>query len=489
MTRYLRGFLILLVLGGAVAQGACALGSLRPSRDDHGGLVARLLAVTPSHLDRVLSRHRNELTADFISRMLTLSVDIARQGRYQKAVSVARLADYVDFFTRGKRRFNGYSELYLGEFLSARKQVLAASSLAQRMKKAHPNCFAGWLLEGMVCLRQRDPNAIEQLTKAVALRPDSAEAHMALGTALFQAHDTKGAREEFTTVLQLTPHNKQAEVIISMIDQQARAYITKNPVALAHYRQADQWFRARHFRAAIREYRVAAHEDPRFSRPYVYIGDSWLELGYVGRAIAYYKDAIHIDPTDGQPYRFLGYVYEKMYTTLGKVKYLHRAIGYYARAVKVDPTYLLAREDLKRARVRLRARTSGRTHGSCPPKFRASSSPVHSSAPSASATSASAPDSGSTPVSTPAHPPHAGAHAVHAGAHPSHAAAHAVHAAGAHAVHAGAHAVHAAAPSVHAASQSARIPTLPTLPSSSQALSCGAKSMNAPVSLPPTPAP
>jgi tetratricopeptide (TPR) repeat protein len=71
---------------------------------------------------------------------------------------------------------------HLAEDRCDRKQYAEASQLADRALQLKPNCAVAHHVLGIICLGQGRPQeAIDRLARALAIRPDLARSHLAMG--------------------------------------------------------------------------------------------------------------------------------------------------------------------------------------------------------------------------------------------------------------------------------------------------------------------
>lgn len=314
-------------------------------------MIDRLVRSAPATWDTILHEHRSLLGEELVTRIMGKCLEAASRSEFDSARAYAVLADHVEYVAGGRKSYQGRLQLHLGRLLAAHYNEQLALQIADTLIKTRPEIHAGHLLRGIVLLRLKDTQrAVESLGKAAAIEPDRVEIRMHLGAAWFAARDYQKARAEFEEVLKADPQNREAQNFLAYLAHEEKAYISQDPAALEHFSRGEELFKAGRFKEAIVAYQTAARFDPKFARPYLYIGDAYCSLGDVDRSVAAYKKAIEIDPSDGQSYRYLGGLYEQVYDKMQDVHYLDLAIESYSTAIRVDESYAaVVSADLERA--------------------------------------------------------------------------------------------------------------------------------------------
>lgn len=328
------------------------------------GLIDRLLKAPPATWDRTLSESRSLLGDEFITRIMTKCLEAATANNSDGARNYAILADYVDYYSGGKKQYRGFNQMNLGRMYVGQGNATVANQIVDTLEKNHPDAYAGPMLAGMICIQQKDfLKAVTAFKQAVALDQKNVECRMFLGAAYFYADKKAEARAEFEEVVKIDPGNQQAQKILAILAHEEKAYKSQVPDAIEHFNKAQGLYNDKKFKESIAEYQLAANADPKYARPYIFMGDAWFQLGEIDKSVMCYKKAIEIDPTDGQAWRYLGDLYEKIYDKTADVRYIDLAIDAYSKAVKADPTYTVAANDLQRAQEK-----RSRANPKAPPK-------------------------------------------------------------------------------------------------------------------------
>jgi serine/threonine-protein kinase len=192
----------------------------------------------------------------------------------------------------------------------------SAMALRRRARQQYPGDY--WLNHdlGRALLVARQEEAVRYLTVAVALRPDSAGAHLDLGLALKQAGKVDEAIACYHKAIELNP----------------RASFPHNNLGLALKAQEK-------VEEAIACYRQAIALDPRYATPHINLGNALLGTGKVDEAIECYRKATELNPRSSTGHNNLG----KALKEKGKVD---QAIACFLEAIKVDPRHVNAHYNL-----------------------------------------------------------------------------------------------------------------------------------------------
>lgn len=222
--------------------------------------------------------------------------------------------------------------------LYADSETLYRTTIARNPDAWFPrNNLAALLLEGDPAPAQV-VEAAGQLTEAIRLKPDYAEARYNLGTALERQGRIDDAEAEYRRVLTLDPGQPRA---------------LNRLAAIAHDRASAMLERGLHFEEAGRlaeaeqAYRSAVHFDP--ARPAIYraLGRVLQKRERREDAIAAYLQVLPLDPTSFETHNDLGVLY-------AEAGDLQRAVKHFETAVRLRPDDAGARANLVRARALLR---------------------------------------------------------------------------------------------------------------------------------------
>ena len=212
------------------------------------------------------------------------------------------------------------------------RQIIAADS---------KNADARILLGTTLALEGVRGESVEQLTEAVRLRPNSANAHNQLGMAFSRFLDVKPAREEFEKAIELDPNLAEAHVNLALILAQAgelgpagehldRAIELQGntrAAAYAHYLRAKVWGGQNQNEKSIAEFRRAVELRPDYA-------EAWSDLGGMRRltldrvgAVQALERAVALKPDDALAQYRLGQLYLQEGRTLKAVAHLKQALA------------------------------------------------------------------------------------------------------------------------------------------------------------------
>jgi serine/threonine-protein kinase len=175
--------------------------------------------------------------------------------------------------------------------LRAVKKLAAAERLLAEAQERSPGDF--WLNEdrGLVLLERKKPaEAVPFLTAALALRPDSAGAHLNLGNALKDKGDVDGAIRHYRRAIDLDPgyamsHNNLGNALKDKGDMEGatrafRAALDRDPrFAWAHNDLGAALATRGDMVGAIHEFRLALEIDARFPLAHFNLGLALLREG------------------------------------------------------------------------------------------------------------------------------------------------------------------------------------------------------------------
>jgi len=207
---------------------------------------------------------------------------------------------------------------------------------------------------GLSLIDNGDPAAgIAQYTRALEIRPNSAETHNVLGTALLKQGKLDAAMEQFTLALRIEPgfadaHSNRGMVLakkgfIKEAVAEFRKALEINPenpevqynfgFALANQGKLDE---------AMSFYRKALALKPDYAEAHFQMGNAFSGKGMLSEAAAEYDRALQINPGYADAHNNLGVV-------LLKQDRHDEAIAQFTEALRIDPNNKQARANLNRA--------------------------------------------------------------------------------------------------------------------------------------------
>jgi len=215
--------------------------------------------------------------------------------------------------------------------------------------RAEANCFVG----NSLLNHGRADEAIIQYRKALALWPDSANAHGGLGNAFYQTGRLDDAIVQFEKTLDLKPdfaivqYNLgycflQKGMVNKAITHFQRALEIKPDYADAYNTLGDSLLQSGRVKEAIVQYRKALEINPDFAEAHNNLGYSLCQLGQVNEAIVQLQRALEIKPNSAEAHNNLGYSFLR----IGRVD---EAIIQFQRAIELQPRFVQACNNLGNA--------------------------------------------------------------------------------------------------------------------------------------------
>ncbi len=169
----------------------------------------------------------------------------------------------------------------------------------------------------------RWPEAVSYFQRAADVEPDDADTRAALGAALLNTGDLRGAERELRASLAIR-------------DGSAAAHFNLGAV-LAHEEKVD---------AAEAEFQQAVALDPQLEPALANLANTRMRKGDAAGAVTYLERALAVDPVNAALRNNLG-------IALAKARRLPEAVEAFQRALDADPSYEPARRNLAAARREL----------------------------------------------------------------------------------------------------------------------------------------
>ena len=220
------------------------------------------------------------------------------------------------------------------------RQYASAETLYRTTIDRNP---AAWLARNNLAalLLEGDPSpdrlseASRQLEEAITLKPDYAEAHYNLGTALERLGRLDAAAERYNLVLQLAPGEQRSLSRLAAMRHDRASVLLEQGLADENAGRLD---------AAERAYREAAAIDPGRAIIRRSYGRALQRLGRAEEAVSEYRESLALEPQSAETHNDLGV----MLAQLGRVD---EAIRHFESAVRLDPGDPGARSNLARAQA------------------------------------------------------------------------------------------------------------------------------------------
>lgn len=171
--------------------------------------------------------------------------------------------------------------------------------------RTDPENAAAFYNRGVLRLQQLSNagGAIDDLNRAVELRPDWAEAHKHLGVALLETGRERQAFEELKKAMDLGIKSAGAAYRVGQLNEKAG-----------------------HYREAIDAYTTAIYADPRTPEPYSALGRLYLEFGHASEARQVFENGVENNATDPQLRADLGQAALELDDYTGAIQHLREAI-------------------------------------------------------------------------------------------------------------------------------------------------------------------
>ena len=218
--------------------------------------------------------------------------------------------------------------------------------LASAEAHTEANCFAGNALlnEG------REDEAIIQFQKALALWPESADAHAGLGSVYYQQKSWDKAIVEFQKALDIKPdlasaHNNLGYCLLykgrvnEAITEFEKTLGLKPAFTETHNTLGDCFFQQGRLSEAILQYQKALEIKPDFVEARNNLGYSLFQLGRVNEAITEFQSALELNPDFAEAENNLGF-------SLFQIGRVDEAILHYRKAIQLRPGFAQAYDDL-----------------------------------------------------------------------------------------------------------------------------------------------
>ena len=229
--------------------------------------------------------------------------------------------------------------------------VHKAKALYRRILTAHPSYPAALQGMGAIAYQADDhKEAVQYLSKACKIEPDSAELQNDLGTVLIDSGELDGAEICYRTALRLNPAYAEAHYnlgnllakqgkVEAAIERFQEALRHKPDYAGAYYNLGLALQEVERLEEAARAFGRATRLLPYWAEAHKSLGDVLHALGKGEAAVAAYRRAIELNPRFAAAHFGLGKV-------LHEDERLNEAIASYREALHHDPEMALARLNL-----------------------------------------------------------------------------------------------------------------------------------------------
>ena len=244
----------------------------------------------------------------------------------------------------GVNYFNGNSLFHQGRVDEAIIQYQKALALWPESADAH----AG--LGSIFYQKRRWDEAIIQYQKALEIKPDFAKAHNNLGYCFLQIGRVNEAITEFKKALEIKPdfaeaHNTLGDCLLQIgrlneaIIQYQKASEIKPDFVEAHNNFGYVLFQKGRVNEAIAHFQRALEINPDFAEAHYNLGNCLFLIGRVDEAIVHYRKAIELQPRLLQAYNNLGDAFRQKGMAA-------EAMANYQKAIELQPQFIPAQANL-----------------------------------------------------------------------------------------------------------------------------------------------
>src|SRR5712692_696436 len=235
-------------------------------------------------------------------------------------------------------------------------RLIEAERLYRQICAADTNHVGSWHLLGVLAHQLGRKDAADLITRAVALKPEFAEAHNDLGVVLGAQGRFGEAVACFEQAVALKPDYAEALNNLGNVFRElgrlgeavaqyerALALQPSNPMTQIYLGNA---LKAQgNIDAAVSRYRTALAIDPNLGIAHYNLGTTIKQLGQLEEAVFHYRQALALKPGFAGAHNNLG-------NALKELDRLDEAVTHYAKAAALDPQFATAHYNLGVARRR-----------------------------------------------------------------------------------------------------------------------------------------
>ncbi len=222
-------------------------------------------------------------------------------------------------------------------------RLIEAERLYRQICAADTNHVGSWHLLGVLAHQLGRKDAADLIGRAVALKPEFAEAHNDLGVVLGAQGRFSEAIVCFEHAANLKPNYAEARLnlanalqTLGRLDQAAATYeqvLAIDPkLGIAHYNLAATRKQQGSIEQAVAHYRRAVALMPNFAEAHNNLSNALRELGRFDEAVDHCKRALALKPNFAGAHNNLG-------NALRELSRLDEALAHYERALAIDPAF------------------------------------------------------------------------------------------------------------------------------------------------------
>jgi protein O-GlcNAc transferase len=222
-------------------------------------------------------------------------------------------------------------------------RLIEAERLYRQICAADTNHVGSWHLLGVLAHQLGRKDAADLIGRAVALKPEFAEAHNDLGVVLGAQGKLTEAMACFELAVRLKPAYAEARLnlgnalrTLGKLDEAAACYeqvLAIDPkLGIAHYNLAAARKQQGRIEQAVAHYRQAVALVPNFAEAHNNLGNALNELGRLDEATAHCERALALKPNFAGAHNNLG-------NALRELGRLDQALAHYDQALAIDPRF------------------------------------------------------------------------------------------------------------------------------------------------------
>jgi protein O-GlcNAc transferase len=254
---------------------------------------------------------------------------------------VSRRWDFMRFVNLETRQADEQFAAALRHHRAGR--LIEAERLYRQICAVDAHHVGSWHLLGVLAHQLGREDAADLIGRAVALRPEFAEAHNDLGVVLGAQGRLTEAIACFEQAVTLKPGYAEAQLnlgnalrTLGKLDQAAASYeqalVIDPKLGIAHYNLGATRKQQGRTEQAIAHYRRAVALMPDFAEAHNNLGNALSELGRLDEAKAHCERALGLKPS------FAG-AHNNLANVLRELGRLDEALAHYERALAIDPHF------------------------------------------------------------------------------------------------------------------------------------------------------
>jgi tetratricopeptide (TPR) repeat protein len=354
------GTSIMLILFVFMCFSFCQASDLRQNR-----LIQLYFAVPEQDWDKVTKENRDLVNQELFNKIeagyrnhIKYATDIALNKNVRREIPDATyiFANLGDYISKQLRRTSNFRLDLAREYLKDGNLPVAVD-ICNNILMTEPRNIDVALLKADLFLKLgMQVEAMSVYLNIDKLDKNNETVLYRLGVLYVNLVEYDKAVSYFKRLLRLRPDNAAAKQFIDLYDGKTITTQKReaNKTAVHHFMTAERLYNAGSYAEAAEAYSMAIDNDPYFYRAYAYLGECLTRQQKYGEAQQVLSHAIHLSPKEPEAYHFLGLAFEKEFNFNRKRDLLEKALLNYEKALQMAPSYTAVREDIERARGRIR---------------------------------------------------------------------------------------------------------------------------------------